>query len=96
MFQGASEKLKNQDPIRVTNHKDPVSEETRSVLKNTKVWRMERVLQLCQKNFRTGDIELFFHFANFTYSQTPARESFGNFSEISISQQERVFIFFLT
>ena len=41
MFQGASEKLKNQDPIRVTNHKDPVSEETRAVLKNTKVWRME-------------------------------------------------------
>ena len=30
IFKGASEKLKNQDHIRVTNHKDPVSEETKA------------------------------------------------------------------
>ena len=30
IFKGASEKLKNQDHIRVTNHKDPVSDETKA------------------------------------------------------------------
>ena len=40
-IQGGSAVYKSQDPIRVTNHKDPISEETKKILSNTKVWRME-------------------------------------------------------
>ena len=40
-IQGGSAVYKNQEPIRVTNHKDPISEETKKILSNTKVWRME-------------------------------------------------------
>ena len=40
-LQGAYEIYKNQEPIRVTNHKDPISDEAREILSNTKVWRME-------------------------------------------------------
>lgn len=41
IFKGGSAVYKSQDPIRVTNHKDPISEETKKILSNTKVWRME-------------------------------------------------------
>ena len=53
IFKGASEKLKNQDHIRVTNHKDPVSEETKDgfihfhIFKSynwTSKWNDERLL----------------------------------------------------
>lgn len=40
-IKGGSAVYKSQDPIRVTNHKDPISEETKKILSNTKVWRME-------------------------------------------------------
>ena len=78
MFQGASQKLKNQDPIRVTNHKDPVSDETRAVLNNTKVWRMEyEFYNFARKIFEQVTLNFIFYFEK-SYSQKLQIKEYAN------------------